>query len=129
MRRGVTIFLLLSAVQSVCLSQQVDYVFKHFTRDDQLASNQVNAILKDHNGYMWFATGNGVQKFDGKRFVTYQHIPNDSNSEFCTRSSCVVADIFLRSSINAIRQNPRCILPGHHHLTPLRSSSMYQTSF
>jgi len=81
MGRGITIFLLLFLVfHPSCFSQQVDYVFKHFTRDDQLASNQVNSILKDHNGFIWFATMNGLQKYDGKRFVTYQHVPNDSSS-------------------------------------------------
>jgi len=81
MPKACTILLLfLSGFIITVSGQPLDYVFRHLTRDDQLASNQVNAVLKDHSGFMWFATANGLQKFDGKRFVTYQHIPNDSTS-------------------------------------------------
>ncbi|MCX6285212.1 MAG: histidine kinase, partial [Bacteroidetes bacterium] len=37
-----------------------------------LASSTVYNILQDRDGFIWFATMNGISKFDGKRFVTFR---------------------------------------------------------
>jgi len=54
--------------------------FSALTSRDGLLSNTVNAILKDRYGLMWFATDDGLNKFDGSNFTVYRHIPGDSNS-------------------------------------------------
>lgn len=45
---------------------------------DGLSSNTVNAILKDHYGLMWFATEDGLNKFDGSNFTVYRYKSDDS---------------------------------------------------
>ncbi|MCD0489171.1 response regulator [Pedobacter sp. MC2016-14] len=47
---------------------------------DGLSSNNVNAILKDKSGLMWFATQDGLNKYDGRTFKVYRHRANDSTS-------------------------------------------------
>ncbi|MDP5170008.1 MAG: hypothetical protein NWR72_07160, partial [Bacteroidia bacterium] len=37
-------------------------------------------IVKGPGGFMWFATKNGLVKYDGVEFVTYLHNPEDSTS-------------------------------------------------
>lgn len=37
-----------------------------------LASNEVLAVYKDKHNYLWVGTHNGLQRFDGRKFVTYQ---------------------------------------------------------
>jgi signal transduction histidine kinase/ligand-binding sensor domain-containing protein len=37
-----------------------------------LASDSVTAILPDSRGYLWFATSDGVSRFDGDRFTSYR---------------------------------------------------------
>jgi signal transduction histidine kinase/ligand-binding sensor domain-containing protein/DNA-binding response OmpR family regulator len=54
--------------------------FTALTAKDGLLSNTVNAILKDRYGLMWFATDDGLNKFDGTNFTTYRHIAGDSSS-------------------------------------------------
>ena len=54
--------------------------FSSLTSKDGLLSNTVNAILKDRYGLMWFATDDGLNKYDGSNFTVYRHIPGDSNS-------------------------------------------------
>ncbi len=54
--------------------------FTFLSARDGLLSNSVNAILKDHYGLMWFATDDGLNKFDGTNFTVYRHITGDSNS-------------------------------------------------
>lgn len=42
-----------------------------YTRDDGLARDQVNRIVRDSRGFLWFCTDDGLSRFDGQRFVTY----------------------------------------------------------
>ncbi|NLU95354.1 two-component regulator propeller domain-containing protein [Chitinophaga sp. Ak27] len=54
--------------------------FTSLTSKDGLVSNGVNAITKDHYGLMWFATDDGLNKFDGTHFTVYRHRQGDSSS-------------------------------------------------
>ncbi|MBO9729726.1 MAG: response regulator [Chitinophaga sp.] len=54
--------------------------FTSLTAKDGLVSNGVNAIIKDHYGLMWFATDDGLNKFDGTHFTVYRHRQGDSSS-------------------------------------------------
>ncbi|MFT4092929.1 MAG: two-component regulator propeller domain-containing protein [Niabella sp.] len=38
------------------------------------------AILQDKKGYLWFGTRDGLNKFDGSRFIVYRHYSSDTNS-------------------------------------------------
>jgi ligand-binding sensor domain-containing protein len=44
--------------------------FLHFTERDGLCSKMVNTIYEDNKGIIWFGTGNGVCRYDGKNFTT-----------------------------------------------------------
>ncbi len=46
--------------------------FTNITEKDGLCSNQVNAIVEDDKGTMWFGTNKGLCGYDGKNFI---HIP------------------------------------------------------
>lgn len=63
-------------MMQVCLqphshAQNAQYYFNHLTVEDGLLSNEVNALCQDSRGYMWIGTNNGLQRYDGKRFVNY----------------------------------------------------------
>ncbi|MCD4665786.1 MAG: hypothetical protein K8R68_11000, partial [Bacteroidales bacterium] len=45
--------------------------YKHYTVNDGLPSSRVYDLLQDTKGYVWFATENGVAKFDGYKFRNY----------------------------------------------------------
>ena len=47
---------------------------------DRFSSGLINAMCQDRYGYMWIATENGLNKFDGYRFTTYYHHNGDSTS-------------------------------------------------
>lgn len=61
-------------------AQQSDINFINFSSKDGLSSSSVNAIIKDQYGYMWFATGDGLNKFDGINFTVYRNNPADTTS-------------------------------------------------
>ncbi len=50
---------------------QQGFAFTHITTDDGtgLASNHVTSLFQDEKGFMWVGTANGLQRFDGSKFV------------------------------------------------------------
>ncbi|MFY0715324.1 response regulator [Seonamhaeicola sp. NFXS20] len=45
--------------------------FKHLTNADGLSSNRINAIQEDGEGFIWFATGDGLNQFDGSTIEVF----------------------------------------------------------
>lgn len=65
---------------SLCVSAQVDYVVQHYSVEDGLSQNTVMAIMQDRDGFMWFGTWDGLNRFDGYKFTTYKSHPNTPNN-------------------------------------------------
>jgi signal transduction histidine kinase/ligand-binding sensor domain-containing protein/DNA-binding response OmpR family regulator len=63
------IFLLLhilSLLSAQKISAQKDAsFFKHLTTSTGLSSNRINAILEDKDGFIWFATADGINLYNG----------------------------------------------------------------
>ena len=51
---------------------QPECVFTHYSSEEGLSQNTVMNILQDRKGNMWFATWDGINKFDGYDFRTYK---------------------------------------------------------
>lgn len=47
------------------------YDFRRFTVEHGLPSSNVFQVLQDKQGYIWFATDNGVSRYDGRNFRTF----------------------------------------------------------
>ena len=60
--------------------KDLNYSFTKYSVENGLSQNTVNVIYQDSYGFMWFGTDNGLNKFDGYKFVAYQHNPIDSSS-------------------------------------------------
>ena len=52
----------------------------------------MRAILKDRDGFMWFATARGLVRYDGARLVVYRHDPNDPGSLPFGEPTCLLED-------------------------------------
>ncbi len=55
-------------------------IFSKLTKKEGLASDILFHTVQDKAGYLWIATQNGLQRYDGNRFITFRHIPGDSTS-------------------------------------------------
>jgi len=55
----------------VVATAQPRYQFDHWTTDDGLPQNGVNAILQTRDGYLWLATFDGLVRFDGLQFTVF----------------------------------------------------------
>ncbi|MDR1406561.1 MAG: response regulator [Tannerella sp.] len=53
---------------------------KIFSTDNGLSGSLINQVYQDRPGFVWIATEYGLNRFDGKRFSVYKHIPGDSSS-------------------------------------------------
>ncbi|MFN0173615.1 MAG: two-component regulator propeller domain-containing protein [Saprospiraceae bacterium] len=47
---------------------------------DGLSDNNIFHIFKDSRGFLWISTQNGVNRWDGYEFRTYNYNPSDTNS-------------------------------------------------
>lgn len=63
-------FALINLFCSITLYSQTPPYY-HYSPADGLASATVYDILQDRNGFIWLATLNGLNRFDGTRFITY----------------------------------------------------------
>ncbi|MFC0182121.1 two-component regulator propeller domain-containing protein [Pseudarcicella hirudinis] len=51
----------------------------HYNLNEGLSFGIVNGIVQDDNGFMWFATGDGLNRFDGINFKVFKF---DSDNPF-----------------------------------------------
>lgn len=45
-----------------------------------LSETSVTTIVQDYQGFLWFGTRNGLNRYDGLQFLTYEHLHSDSSS-------------------------------------------------
>jgi signal transduction histidine kinase/CheY-like chemotaxis protein/ligand-binding sensor domain-containing protein len=66
-----SLVLTILAVTNQSLHAQSHYRFENFTTDDGLSDGWVNGILQDSKGFIWIATLQGVDRYDGLNFKTF----------------------------------------------------------
>ena len=54
--------------------------FKRLSVDDGLSQNTVLALTQDHNNKLWVGTIDGLNWYEGSRFVSYYKAPDDTTS-------------------------------------------------
>lgn len=69
---------------------------EHYSTEDGLSHDIITTIFKDSEGFMWFGTWNGINRFDGQRFVTYKSSPGDQSYFKSPRIDQIVEDGFLQ---------------------------------
>jgi len=59
------------------LSAQGLINIQHYSTENGLSQNVVQSIVQDDEGYIWLATRNGLEMFDGYTFKNYKSYPTD----------------------------------------------------
>ena len=72
-----TIILLMLLIPLVV---SAEYLFKTLDARNGLTSSQINCIIKDSRGYMWFGTPAGLYRYDGYVFKNFQSDSQDGSS-------------------------------------------------
>ncbi len=78
------------AIQTYAFANNVNQnplKFERISIAEGLSQSYVYDIIQDSNGFMWIATQDGLNRYDGKSFVYYRHDSTNKNS---------IADNFIR---------------------------------
>lgn len=78
MRFCIWIILLLQSLATFAQSEY--YNFSRLDIHTGLSHNQVNAVLKDPDGFLWFATMSGLNRYDRYSYRIFRKNHNDSSS-------------------------------------------------
>ncbi len=73
----VFLFLIMSAFM---LASEGTYIFDHISRKNGLSNSSISSIVQDKDGFMWFGTQGGLNRYDGKNVKLYEHDPYDDSS-------------------------------------------------
>ncbi len=85
-----SIYLLLFVCTIPLAAQQIR--FRHLSIDNGLSQNAVLSIIQNRQGYMWFGTKDGLNRYDGYTFRVFQNDPADTISISSNYISCLFED-------------------------------------
>ncbi|MFZ1677820.1 MAG: two-component regulator propeller domain-containing protein [Saprospiraceae bacterium] len=77
--RNVLIVCFLSFTINVFGQLNGKYTFRHIDQTEGLLHTTVKGIGQDARGFIWILSMNGLQRYDGSRFVNYPEIINQSS--------------------------------------------------
>ncbi|MFW5656521.1 MAG: two-component regulator propeller domain-containing protein [Bacteroidota bacterium] len=79
LKKRIIVFLLLLPYHLSGTNNQ-QFLFDHLNTSHGLSSDNVYSIIQDAQGYIWIATSDGLNKYDGYNFKHYRHNPNNESS-------------------------------------------------
>jgi hypothetical protein len=87
----------------VCIEAQ--YVVDHWTTERGLPANGIRAVHQTRDGYLWVATIDGLARFDGVRFTTFDrsNTPGIESNRFLTLYESASGDLWLGSESGVTR--------------------------
>ena len=80
--KKITQYLIISflIISQVAYSQDLDFVFDYYGVEDGLSQSEVNCIFQDSRGLIWIGTQAGLNRFDGRNFVSFDKNPLDQST-------------------------------------------------
>lgn len=75
---SIRILFLFQFIASICLGQQGPW--QPITISDGLSQGMVYDLLEDKEGFLWFATKDGLNRYDGYNFKVFTHDPYNETS-------------------------------------------------
>ncbi len=86
------ILLLILVVEASLYAQQSPIKFERLSIEQGLSQSTVACIYQDRQGFMWFGTEDGLNKYDGYSFTIYKHKPQDSTSLYSKHIRTIFED-------------------------------------
>ncbi|WP_143961263.1 two-component regulator propeller domain-containing protein [Litoribacter populi] len=74
------LFLLFLLACPIIAKSSDTFYFKNLGVEQGLSHQTVFSILQDTQGFMWFGTKDGLNRFDGSQFKIFKYNPKDPNS-------------------------------------------------
>ncbi|MGS2762184.1 two-component regulator propeller domain-containing protein [Sinomicrobium sp. M5D2P9] len=86
---------LLFCLLLICIGAQAQYAnlkFENLSTTEGLSSSTCTEIFQDRDGFLWFGTIDGLNKYDGYTFTVYRPVLNDRNSISSNRVNAITED-------------------------------------
>ena len=48
-----------------------NYIFRPLTANDVMTDNYIHSVMRDHNGFMWVVSSDGIHRYDGFEYKFY----------------------------------------------------------
>lgn len=77
-RKHLNLLIVLLCLVNISFAANTSVSFRHLAMEDGLTDNTIKAILQDSYGFIWFGTANGLNRYDGNNFVSYNQLCCDS---------------------------------------------------
>ncbi len=90
MKRFVGVITLLACMLTA--SAKEHYVVQHYSIKDGMSQNTVMAIMQDKQGFMWFGTWDGLNRFDGYVFEKFKAMHNGVEAHVNNRVDLIYED-------------------------------------
>ena len=75
------LYILIIIILSVSsITAQRNYHFTGFSDLEKLTSNRVNDFYQDSHGFLWMATPDGLNRYDGRNIKYYKNRQGDEHS-------------------------------------------------
>lgn len=68
--------------------------FQHLNTKDGLSHNRILDVFQDRYGFIWIATINGLNRYDGYNFLVFKHSEEDSTSLSSNLVTSIAEDIY-----------------------------------
>lgn len=81
-----------ASISCCALHAEENYLRRHYSIEDGMSQNTVMAILQDKQGYMWFGTWDGLNRFDGYNFEVFKAMENGEESKVNNRVDVIYED-------------------------------------
>lgn len=78
--RIALVLILVTAGSHFLSAQPAQYRFNTIGLNQGLSNNRITAIIKDQQGFLWFGTADGLNRFDGYTFKVFLHKERDSTT-------------------------------------------------
>ena len=78
--RSALLFLSLLIFSPQYLWAQKSTRYERLTTASGLSQSTINKIIQDKKGFLWFATADGLNRYDGYSFRVYRNDPNDKKT-------------------------------------------------
>lgn len=78
MRQNRCLILFVFLIFGHSYAQNNLFPLQHYTIESGLSHDKITSIVKDQEGFMWFGTHNGLNRFDGLHFEVINPIPESS---------------------------------------------------
>ena len=90
--RGFGLAGVLVTIVACPLAHAQDAVFRHLSVEQGLSHGAVRAIIQDQQGFMWFATEDGLNRYDGVGVTVFRHEPGNPNSLSSSNFGKLISD-------------------------------------